>query len=61
MLSGADLSFAAGKVRKNQLVTGGFRDDFTDKRRLPVSILSFKIAASGSVSRVTGKIFKICE
>jgi hypothetical protein len=58
MLSGADLSLAAGKVRKNQLVTGGFRDDFTDQRWLPVSILSI-IAALGSVKRVTGSIFKI--
>jgi hypothetical protein len=61
MLSGADLSLAAGKVRKNQLVTGGFRDDFTYQRRLPVSILSINIAALGSVNRVTGSIFKICE
>jgi hypothetical protein len=61
MLSGADLSLAAGKVRKNQLVTGGFQDDFTYQRRLPVSILSINIAALGSVKRVTGGIFKICE
>jgi hypothetical protein len=31
----ADLSLAAGKKRKNELVTGGFRCDLQNHRRLP--------------------------
>jgi hypothetical protein len=32
MFSSADLSLAAGKMRKNELVTGGFRHGFTESR-----------------------------
>jgi hypothetical protein len=32
MLSSAGISLAAGKMRKNLLVTGGFRYDFTESQ-----------------------------
>jgi hypothetical protein len=32
MFSSADLSLAAGKMRKHYLVTGGFRYDFTESQ-----------------------------
>jgi hypothetical protein len=32
MFSGTDLSLAAGKMRRNLLVTGGFRYDFTESQ-----------------------------
>jgi hypothetical protein len=48
MFSSADLSLAEGKMRKNLLVTGGLRYDFTESHRpLPLSIFSVKIAALG--------------
>ncbi len=52
MFSSADLSLAAGKMRKNKL--GCYR-------RLSVSIFSVKIAALGSLERVTRRIFKISK
>jgi hypothetical protein len=47
MFSSADLSFAAGKVRKNYLVTGGIRYDFTVSQAAPVSIFSVKTVTLG--------------
>jgi hypothetical protein len=32
MFSNADLSLAAGKMRRNLLVTGGFRYDFNESQ-----------------------------
>jgi hypothetical protein len=61
MFSSACLSLAAGKMRKNKLVRGGFRYDFTESQRLPVSIFSVKIAALEPLRRVTGRIFKISK
>ncbi len=55
------LSFAAGKMRKNKLVTGGFRYDFTESKAAFGSILSVKIAALEPLRRVTGRIFKISK
>jgi hypothetical protein len=52
MLSSADSSLAAGKIRKNQLVSGSFCGMILhNHRRLPVSIFSVKIAALGSLKR----------
>ncbi len=45
MFSSADLSLAAGTMRENELVTGGFGIILLNHRRLPVSIFSLKIAA----------------
>jgi hypothetical protein len=35
MFSSADLSLAAGKMRKNHFVTGSFRYDFTESQAAP--------------------------
>jgi hypothetical protein len=56
MFSSADLSLAAGKMRENRAAFGII---LQNHRRLPVSIFSVKIAALGSLKRVTGRIFKI--
>jgi hypothetical protein len=54
MLSSADSSLAAGKIHKNQFVSGSFCGMILQNhRRLPVSIFSVKIAALGSLQRVT--------
>jgi hypothetical protein len=50
---------AAGKMRKNLLVKGGFQYDITESQAASVGIFSVKIAALGSLKRVTGRIFKI--
>jgi hypothetical protein len=61
MFSSADLSLALGKMRKNELVIGGFRDDFTESQAASCMhfILSVKIATLGSLKLVIGRIFKI--
>jgi hypothetical protein len=59
MFSSADLSLAAGKMRKNQLVTGGFRYDFTESQAASFKHFIVKIAVSGSLKWVSGRIFKI--
>jgi hypothetical protein len=52
---------ALGKMRKNELVIGGFRDDFTESQAASCMhfILSVKIATLGSLKLVIGRIFKI--
>jgi hypothetical protein len=62
MFSSADLSLAVWKMRKNQLFTGGGAASgmiLQNQRWLPVGIFSVKIAALGSLKRVTGGIFKL--
>ncbi len=60
MLPGADLSLAAGKLRKNELVTGGFRYDFTESQaRLPVSIFSVKNRRFRILEAVTARRFQL--
>jgi hypothetical protein len=54
----ADISLTAEKIRKNALVTGSFRYDFTESQ---VASVSVKIAASWSLDQVTGRIFKISK
>ncbi len=54
----ADLSAAAGKISENQLSPAAFGIILKVHRRLPVSIFSVKIAALGSLKRVTGRIFQ---
>jgi hypothetical protein len=61
MFSSADLSLAAGKMRENKLVylsPAAFGIILQNHRRLPVSIFSIKIAALGSLNRVTGRFFQ---
>jgi hypothetical protein len=57
MFSNADLSLAAWKMRKNKLVTLGFRYYSQNHRQLPVSIYSAKIVFEGGNKR----IFKISK
>ncbi len=52
MFSSADLSLGAEKCAAFGII-------LQNHRRLPVSIFSVKIAALGSLKRVTGRIFKI--
>jgi hypothetical protein len=61
MISCADLSLAAGKMRKNQLITADFQYDFKESRRLPVSIFSVKIADLGSLKQFNEMIFIISK
>jgi hypothetical protein len=49
MFSCADLSLATGKLRKNLLITGGFRHELQNFR--------VKIAVEVSLKRVVGRIF----
>jgi hypothetical protein len=56
MFFSAVLSLPAGKMRENYLVPVGLILQF--HKRLPVSIFSVKIAASGSFEQVTGRTFK---
>jgi hypothetical protein len=56
MFFSADLSLAAGKMRKNYLVTGGFRYNFKETQALSVRIFSVKIFEAGT--RVIGRISK---
>jgi hypothetical protein len=50
MFSIADLSLAAEKMRKNQLVTGGFLYYFTKSQAASCKHFSVKIAALGSLN-----------
>jgi hypothetical protein len=59
MFSSADLSLKAGKMRKNLLLTGGFRYDFTESEA--ASCMHSQIATSWSMKQVTGGIFKISK
>jgi hypothetical protein len=62
MFSSADLSLAAGKkCAKSILSQAAFGMILQNRRRLPVSIFSVKIAALGSFKRVMGGIFKISK
>jgi hypothetical protein len=56
MFSSAYLSLAAGKMCKNQLVSGMM---LQNHMQLPECLLGVKIAALGSLKRVTGRIFRI--
>jgi hypothetical protein len=48
MFSSADLSLAAGKMRKNLLlVTGGFRYDFTESQAASCQIRRFRVFEAG--------------
>jgi hypothetical protein len=61
MFSGADLLLAEGKMRKNKLVTGGFRYNFTESQAVSCKHFTVKIAALGSLLLVPGRIFKISK
>jgi hypothetical protein len=61
MFSIADLSLAAGKMHKNQLVTAASGMVLQNHRRFPVNIFSVNITALGSLKQVTRKIFKISK
>jgi hypothetical protein len=61
MFSSADLSLAAGKCGRINLLPAAFGIILDNNRRLPVSIFSVKIAAFGSLTQVTGRIFKISK
>jgi hypothetical protein len=52
MFSSADLSLAAGKMRKNLHVTGDSGMILHNHTRLSASILSVKIAALGCLKRL---------
>jgi hypothetical protein len=58
MFSSVNLSLAAGKMCKNKLVTAASGTIIQNHRLLFVSILGVKIAALGSLNRVTGRISK---
>ncbi len=59
MFSSADLSLAVGKMRMNQIVTVGFRYDFTESQAASCKYFSVFFASLESLKRVTGRIFKI--
>ncbi len=61
MFSIAKLSLATGKMRKNYLSHAAFGMILQNHRRLPISIFSVKLAALGSLKRVTGRTFKVSK
>jgi hypothetical protein len=61
MFPSADLSLAAGKMRKNYLVKDGFRYDFKESQAASSKNFSIKIIALGSLKRVTDWVFKIIK
>jgi hypothetical protein len=63
MLSSGDLSLAAGKMRKNinLSLAASVPIIVQNHRRLPVSILSVKIASLWSLKQVIGRILKISK
>jgi hypothetical protein len=50
-------SLDAGKIRINLHVLDSPWDDFPDHRRISVNVCMVKIAASGLLKRVPGRIF----
>jgi hypothetical protein len=62
MFSSADLLLAAGKMRENQLVTGGFRHwYFTESQAAYCKHFQCQNRRFVSLKRVIGRIFKISK